>query len=197
VGSKRKGKIKRWRVVSRKIRKYLGDGPLVGAEVGVWKGEFVGHIMKNSPRVKTYYAIDPYKDYSQGVYLARQSKGWTQTEWNALHKKVEESLKQYGNRVFLLRMTSEQAAKTIPDASLDFVFIDGNHSYEHVKKDTALWAPKVRAGGLVSGHDYDSPFHTGVKKAVDEFAMEEGVSIKAHSNGKDRVWWYIKEIKWD
>lgn len=69
-------------------------------------------------------------------------------------------------RVKVLRMESAKAATEFEDGSVDFVFIDANHSYEHVKADIEAWRPKVRTGGLLSGHDYGEP--CGVKQAVDE-----------------------------
>ena len=40
------------------------------------------------------------------------------------------------------------------DNSLDFVFIDGNHSFEYATEDIAQWSKKVKPGGIVAGHDY-------------------------------------------
>ena len=52
------------------------------------------------------------------------------------------------------RMTSIDASNTYADNSLDFVFIDANHTYESVKEDIVAWWPKVKLGGIISGHDY-------------------------------------------
>lgn len=68
--------------------------------------------------------------------------------------------------VRILKKESAAAATDFEDGSVDFVFIDANHSYEHVKADIQAWLPKVRQGGLLSGHDYGEP--CGVKQAVDE-----------------------------
>jgi len=39
------------------------------------------------------------------------------------------------------------------DEKLDFLFIDGDHSYEGVKKDFEMYSPLVRKGGLIAFHD--------------------------------------------
>lgn len=52
-----------------------------------------------------------------------------------------------------LRLDSTAAAETFDNRSLDFVFIDADHSYEAVKADIAAWRPKVRPGGILCGHD--------------------------------------------
>lgn len=69
------------------------------------------------------------------------------------------------------RMTSLEAAATFHDGSVDWVYIDGDHSYESVKADILAWRPKVRRaskahhGGTLSGHDIDRP---DVRRAVEE-----------------------------
>lgn len=62
---------------------------------------------------------------------------------------------------------SVEAAKRFKDGTIDFVFIDSDHSYESVKEDLEAWWPKVKVGGALGGHDYHPSF--GVIRAVDEF----------------------------
>ena len=52
-----------------------------------------------------------------------------------------------------MRMPSVDAAATFADGSLDFVFIDADHSYEAAKADIAAWRSKVKPGGILCGHD--------------------------------------------
>ena len=47
-----------------------------------------------------------------------------------------------------------QALEDFLDNSLDFVFIDANHTFEYVVNDIAEWSKKVRPGGIISGHDF-------------------------------------------
>lgn len=65
-----------------------------------------------------------------------------------------DNIRGYEDRATIIRTTSEVASTLFPDESLDFVYIDANHEYEHVKKDIELWYPKVRKGGVLAGHDY-------------------------------------------
>jgi predicted O-methyltransferase YrrM len=64
-------------------------------------------------------------------------------------------------------MTTNEASKLFEDGSLDGVFIDADHSYEAVKQDIQNWLPKIRVGGILAGHDYNSTFQE-VMKAVNE-----------------------------
>ena len=69
--------------------------------------------------------------------------------------------------------------------ALDWVYIDGNHTYEFVLEDLRSWYPKVRPGGLVVGDDYDRPdawWNDGVTKAVTEFTKTEAVTVEAIQN---------------
>lgn len=67
----------------------------------------------------------------------------------------------------MLWMGSTEAAGHVDDGWADFVFIDAGHSYIAVQTDIAAWAPKVREGGWLGGHDYHPSF-PGVIRAVDE-----------------------------
>jgi predicted O-methyltransferase YrrM len=64
------------------------------------------------------------------------------------------------------------------DESIDFLFLDGSHAYEDVKKDLKLWYPKVKKGGVISGHDY-MWIDRRVKRAVDEFFLFTGITQEA------------------
>jgi len=76
---------------------------------------------------------------------------------------------------------SWDAANLFKDNSIDFVFIDADHSYESVTKDINSWLPKIKKGGIISGHDYfTSP---GVKSAVDELLGN------VESDRKQNIWY--------
>eukprot|EP00966_Prymnesium_polylepis_P309114 7143211-Prymnesium_polylepis.1 len=58
-------------------------------------------------------------------------------------------------RVVQLRMSSQTACGRFAAASLDLIFLDAGHNYKAIRDDLACWLPKVRAGGVVSGDDYN------------------------------------------
>lgn len=92
------------------------------------------------------------------------------------------------SRSHVIHAPSVDAAMRFPDGSLDFVFIDANHSYAAVKEDIAVWLPKLRAGALLAGHDYGNPdyaFGAEVKRAVDEAVAEHGWTLDF---GKQTTW---------
>ena len=71
--------------------------------------------------------------------------------------------------------------------SLDFVFIDGDHTYEGARLDIDVWRHVIKPGGLLSGHDYsyETKSGKGVSRAVDEAVKAHGWKLMA---GEDRTW---------
>jgi predicted O-methyltransferase YrrM len=70
-----------------------------------------------------------------------------------------------------IRSDSIRAASHFENNYFDFIFIDGNHEYEIVRKDIETWFLKLKTDGIIAGDDYD-PCHGGVIKAVDEIFGE-------------------------
>ena len=69
---------------------------------------------------------------------------------------LRNTLKEFGlkGHVRLVKKTSVEAARLVPDGSLDFVFIDGDHSDDAVTTDVYTWWPKLKPTGFMGGHDY-------------------------------------------
>jgi Methyltransferase domain len=64
---------------------------------------------------------------------------------------------------------SLQAATMYDAASLDFVFLDADHSYEGVSADIAAWTPKVKRGGIIAGHDFCHYFPGVIRAVLERF----------------------------
>ncbi len=58
----------------------------------------------------------------------------------------------------MIKGTSIEAAEQFEDGSLDFAFIDADHREAAVLADIAAWRPKIRAGGMLTGHDAQGKF---------------------------------------
>lgn len=90
-----------------------------------------------------------------------------------------------GTKVTLIEQDS---ALGVPEAlagvRADMLWIDGDHRYESVKADIQLYAPLVRRGGLICGHDY-CVWHPEVVRAVDEAFGRRVRSIDIHRS----IWW--------
>lgn len=135
------------------------------AEIGVWKGEFSERILKVA-RPGQLHLIDPWvfqPGYPNRDYGGREAKN--QSDMDMMYNQVD---RRFGNRceVTMHRGYSQDVAPVFPNNYFDWVYIDGDHSYEAVKLDLELYSPKVKPGGYITGDDYE--WET-VKRAVDEF----------------------------
>lgn len=85
---------------------------------------------------------------------------------------------RYSN-VTTIIATSDEAAKTIPPLSFDFIFIDAMHTYPEVRDDIQRWWPKLRSDGVMAFHDYRHNDFKGVEQAVDEIfgPAPEGTTV--------------------
>jgi hypothetical protein len=116
----------------------------VGAEIGVYKGEYTKVLCDAGLKI---YGIDIWKKY--GDYDDYKD----QQHLTSAEDETRERLKDTKN-VVLLKGWSQDVVNQFEDESLDFVFIDGNHDFRHATDDIDDWSKKVRKGGIVSGHDY-------------------------------------------
>ncbi len=84
------------------------------------------------------------------------------------------------------RKPSSIACSDFPNDYFDWVYIDGDHFYEGVKKDLEEYFPKVKKGGYISGDDYviGGLWSEGVKRAVDEFINTGKVKILKAKRGQ-------------
>lgn len=124
---------------------FVQMGYKTGAEVGVYKGAFTEKFCEAGLKM---FAIDPW--------MAYQGAGRTQKEQarqNFLYGHTQRTLAPYKD-CEIIRSTSMDALKYFEDGSLDFVYLDGDHSFKHIAEDLVEWTKKVRSGGIVSGHDY-------------------------------------------
>lgn len=167
---------KRWDAILKRIPM---NKKVIGAEIGVLNGNTAARLLKARPLL-VHIMIDPWKVIEGNFYERTEYKNVAKTQQG--HEKCYQltlnRVSFAGKRGIIKRMTSAQAAPQIPDKSLDFVFVDGDHSYEGTKLDIQLWLPKIRAGGWIGGHDYKHvkrPDLHGVDKAVEEFFTKEEI----------------------
>lgn len=121
-----------------------------GAEIGVWKGVYSAAFCQAGLHM---LCVDPWVSYPAWLDTKNSLPPEQAAEFMAeAHQIACERLAPFNCTI--VRKFSAEAAADVPDRSLDFVYIDGNHVYDAVIEDLTLWAPKVRAGGIVAGHDY-------------------------------------------
>lgn len=147
----------------------LEQGLHHGVEVGVAFGGH-SHALLNQVPGLSLIGVDAYRHrdgYDDPMNLP-------QVEFDALCAMTLDRLSPFGDRFRLIREDSVDAAKQIDDRSLDFVYLDADHSEAGLLRDLAAWFPKVREGGWITGHDWDHPHFPGVRRAVERFARRFG-----------------------
>ncbi len=143
-------------------------------EIGICRCRNMSFILQNT-NLSEYWAIDPWVVFD-GCYGT--FKGIPQENWDSWYAKACRHMLYYP-QLRVIRATSILAANMFPNGYLDFVYIDGDHTYEAVKDDINAWLPKVRKGGIIGGHDYNHRRIPGVKQAVDELFSE--VELDCHN----------------
>ena len=149
----------------------LLENPRRGAEIGVECGHFTEYLMQSFPELEMI-AVDPW--LASGAF-----SNWPMV---GIEKEFHERMAPYSERLTVIKSRSVDAAGQVENESLDFVFIDAEHTYEAVLDDIAAWQPKVKPGGLLAGHDFSRKY-PGVMRAVSEIFPDAGVHT--HS----AVWW--------
>jgi predicted O-methyltransferase YrrM len=163
-----------------------------GVEVGVYEGVFSKCILEKTS-IDELHGIDPW------VNTAGEFE-------EATYKMAKTVLQPFGKRCMLHIAPSPVAAEMFDDESLDFVYIDGDHSYEATLKDIKAWTPKVKKGGIVAGHDYADKGNAvcrkfvveekdqrqkEVKKAVREFISNNPYVLNVTME-QACAWWFVK-----
>lgn len=156
-----------------------------GVEVGVLYGNYSAYLLRTW-KGRRLYSVDPWAHFADSGYI--DINNHSNEKFEEIHARAVEQLAPFGDRSRIVREPSPEAAAQFRDGQFDFVFIDAQHQYLGAKKDLEAWWPKVRPGGILAGHDYldgllpEGDF--GVKSAVDEFARQRGLRVRASHEPK-------------
>ncbi len=147
-------------IITKLSSKY--ERPLKIVEIGAWLGKSSFYLVENHSPRGIIYIIDTWKG--------------SKNELETNHKKVKQvniyerflkNMAIHDGKFIPIQNTSVNAAKLFDDNSIDFVYIDAEHTYDAVKQDIKNWMPKLTEFGIIAGHDYHQSW-TEVIKAVNE-----------------------------
>ena len=153
-----------------------------GVEIGVQEGFFSRHILETS-ELQKLYSVDIWNN-------------------NDIYIKAQQTLRKFEKRSVLVKKYSIEASRDFPDEFFDFIYIDAEHRYEYVSSDIESWWPKLKSGGLFSGHDYenhnDNKSETwvngvfGVVRAVNEFCAKKNIRLYLTTDDNYNSWYFLK-----
>jgi hypothetical protein len=140
-----------------------------GVELGVADGRFTYYLLKNCPDLKMW-AVDLWE---RGENEHESYADWPMEMY---YEGFKVAVEEFGGRCKILKMDTTEALKHTP-VSVDFAFVDADHSYNGVWNDIRNWSSKVDS--FIAGHDLNLP---GVQRAVGEFFVGN------HGEGPDKTW---------
>jgi predicted O-methyltransferase YrrM len=138
------------------------DDDSLFVEIGSYKGMSSAYMaveIINSGKNIKFECIDPMElNIGSWSCNADEQEGYSEKDFHARLESVEGYYK-------LHKMTSDEAVNQYEDGTIDFLMVDGDHSYEAVKKDILNYLPKMRSGGLIV---LDDSYEPGIQQAIAE-----------------------------
>jgi predicted O-methyltransferase YrrM len=151
-------------------------------EIGTWKGQsavFMAEAIKRSGKDIKWYVIDTFEgtadEHDKDEDIINRS----------LYETYLNNISPVKEFITTIKGNSKEVHTQFDDLSLDFLFIDVDHTYKAVRSDLVNWFPKVKKSGIIAGHDYAEPT-CGVKMAVDAYFLFTGIQT-------DRTSWIYKK----
>ena len=155
----------------------------IGAELGVFQGEFSVELIKIT-NPKKIYLVDPWwKTIGEhyGAWADKHNNGKPLTTRLAYEQSKERINKINARNIAQFIIEDDILfLKSLPDASLDWVYIDSTHKYHHTKLELQELNRVIKPNGIITGHDWEpnpKHIHHGVYKAVNEFCQTQNWKI--------------------
>jgi len=127
-------------------------------EVGVWKGDFAKQVLEQCEFIDRYYMIDPWAnlpDWNKPINVDQEVFDDIYAE--AMNKTAFATAKRV-----VLRGRTKEVIDGIPDNSLDFAYIDGDHTLRGITIDLIKLLPKIKESGFIGGDDFtNNPWQHG------------------------------------
>lgn len=151
------------------LDKYIDLNAKNVLEIGSYFGSSLHHWLYYSSEKANVISIDlPISSFCgkddprvpvQEFAIQNEWKLWTKRNNNKLHL-IQSHSQSIGTKM--------QVEKLLNEEQLDFLFIDGDHRYEAVKRDFDMYSPLVRKGGIIALHDIGYAEEGGVHKLWDD-----------------------------
>lgn len=145
----------------------------VGLEIGCAYGNNAEYLLLNTD-IEKLYSVDPY------IFYDAMPGFICQEEYDTLYNYAKNKLKGFNCFRGILRMNSKLAFDYFIQRRIkfDFIFLDGDHSYDTVKWEIEHYYNLIKKNGILCGHDYN--IFESVTTAVNEMAKSLNVGLTIH-----------------
>ena len=117
-------------------------------------------MLKNENRIKKYHLIDPWRHLEDWNKPANEENN----VFTKMFSDVQLKLNCHAHKLEYHRGTTLEVIDNFSDSSLDFGYIDGDHSLKGILIDLICWYEKIKCGGFLGGDDCDfEPFQHSIK----------------------------------
>jgi hypothetical protein len=129
-------------------------------EVGVWKGDFAKQVLEQCEFIDQYYMIDPWTNLADWNKPLNVNRG----EFDSVYAEAMEKTAFASKKIVVLRGRTKEVIDRIEDKSIDFAYIDGDHTLRGITIDLIKLLPKVKEFGFIGGDDFiNNPWHHDVR----------------------------------
>jgi len=156
----------------------------IGSFMGLSSIIMASALLSNNNYKAKIYCVDTWEG-------SPEHKNLDEVKSKQLYEIFLENIQKYkvNSIIYPIRKPSVEAANEFEDLSADFIFIDGDHSFESCYSDLVTWYPKLKEGGILFGHDCVPG--SGVSEAVEKFSKEYNINYKIYDFPKTH---YMFEI---
>jgi Methyltransferase domain len=119
------------------------------AEIGVFRGNFAAKLLRRHPAIKRYYMVDPWRHLEDWNKPANKEDD----AFEAIYREALAKTEFASDRRVVLRGKTTDVIGRIPDGTIDFAYVDGDHTLRGISIDLISVYPKVRLGGWLGGDD--------------------------------------------
>jgi predicted O-methyltransferase YrrM len=119
-------------------------------ELGVLRGVFAEHILRQCQSILRYYMLDPWRHLDDWNKPANVD----QSSFDDIYSLAMARTDFARERRIVLRGTTIEMIDEIPDETLDIAYVDADHTLRGIAIDLIRTYPKIRPGGILGGDDY-------------------------------------------
>ena len=119
-------------------------------EIGIWEGDFTKEMLVRCGVIERYYMIDPWAKLPDW----NKPCNFVPKKFDDIYDTAMENTVFAAEKCVVLRGRTKEVIDKIPDQSLDFAYIDGDHTLRGITIDLIKTLPKIKENGLIGGDDF-------------------------------------------